>query len=108
MSRNRWLPGLLVVAIACGGAGPVTCPPLIKDAAGPHRLDNASLFDGPPNQMADLEPVSAGVLDRWNLDGVDPYLVCKFAGTTRMVTLHAAGAKECDAGGSPFRAYCRG
>ncbi len=72
-----------------------------------HPLVNVSLYDGPPDQMADLIPVAAGETDRWNLDGADPYLVCRFDGTTTVVTLHAGGAKRCEAGGKPFQAYCK-
>ena len=108
MSRNSLLwPLLCLGAVACAGAAPATCPSSLSDGGTRHALDNASLYDGPPDQMADLVPVSAGDMDRWNLDGVDPYLVCKYSGTTKVVTFHAVGAKLCEGGGKPLRAYCR-
>lgn len=69
-------------------------------------LDNASLFDGPPDQMTDLIPVSDKTADRWDLAGVDPYLVCRYKGTSEVVTLHAKGAKTCEATSNPFAAHC--
>ena len=110
MSRSRSVWSLLcLAALASKGAAaaPATCPSSVSDAGSRHRLVNASLYDGPPNEMADLIPVTAGDVDRWNLDSVDPYLVCKFDGTTKVVTFHAVGAKVCEAGKTPFQAYCR-
>lgn len=110
MSRNSLvlLPVLAVAVVACAGAAPATCPSSITDTGVSHQLVNASLFDGHPDQMADLVPVPAGAVDRWKLDSVDPYLVCRFQGTQRVTTLHAVAAKTCEAGGKPFRAYCKG
>ena len=110
MSRNRivW-PLLAVAAVAptCAAAAPAICPSSLLDAGSRHRLVNAALFDGPPSEMADLVPVTAGDVDRWNLDSVDPYLVCRFQGTAEVVTFHAVGARVCEAGKSLFQAYCR-
>jgi hypothetical protein len=103
-SRMRVLPALALVFGAA--AGPIECPPALPQNAG-HKLANASLFDGPPAQMADLVPNRAGDIDRWDLDGVDPYLVCRFARTDKIVVLHATGAGTCRAGGKPFRAGCK-
>ena len=88
-------------------AGPVDCPHAIADAAGSHVLNNASVYDGPPDEMADLEPSMSGNVDRWDLDGVDPYLVCRFQGTSRVMTFHATGARTCQAGSKPLHAGCR-
>jgi hypothetical protein len=98
---------LPVLALMFGAAaGPMECPPALPRASG-HPLANASLFDGPPAQMADLVPDRAGDTDRWDLDGIDPYLVCRFARTDKTVVLHAVGAGACRAGGKPFRAGCQ-
>jgi hypothetical protein len=107
-SNSLAVPFLAVAVVACTAAAPVpmACPPTITDANGTHALNNASLYDGPPDQMADLVPDRTGAVDRWSLDGVDPYLVCKFQETTKVVTLHAVGAKVCEAGKKPFQAYC--
>jgi len=44
--------------------------------------------------MANLVPVPGKTADRWDLTGVDPYLVCRYKGTNHVVTIHAQGAKE--------------
>jgi hypothetical protein len=109
MSRNSFaIPFLVLAVVACTAAAPApaACPATVTDATGKHVLDNASLYDGPPDQMADLVPVPAGSVDRWDLDSVDPYLVCKFQGTAKVVTIHEVGAKLCEAGKTPFQAYC--
>lgn len=82
------------------------CPRSVSDGHQNHVLDNASLFDGPPEQMADLIPAQGKTADRWDLTGVDPYLVCKYKGTDKVVTIHAQGAKACEATSNPFAAYC--
>ena len=107
-SRIVW-PLLAVAAFATMGAvaAPAICPSSLRDGGSRHRLVNASLFDGLPSEMADLIPVAVGDVDRWDLDSVDPYLVCRFGGTAKVVTFHAVGAKVCEAGKTPFQAYCR-
>ncbi|NPD66652.1 hypothetical protein HN018_21580 [Lichenicola cladoniae] len=102
----RW-PLLFLAIVACTGAAPANCPSSLIEAGSDHTLVNASLYDGPPDQMADLIPVPAGSVDRWSLDGVDPFLVCKFQGIMKVVTLHVVGAKVCEAGQKPFQAYCK-
>lgn len=104
-SRNK--PALLALTVAlCTAAGHFECPPALPQDAS-HRLVNASLFDGPPEQLADLVPERAASVDRWDLDGVDPYLVCRYGATARTIVLRPRGARLCEAGGRPFRAGCR-
>jgi hypothetical protein len=98
---------LFAAALSTANAAPVRCPASLTDAGVRHVLANASLYDGPPEQMADLIPVPSGHVDRWSLDGQDPYLVCKYDGTAKTATLHPKTAKVCEAGGKPFKAYCR-
>jgi len=99
---------MAMVLLACQArAAPSACPSVLQAGTTKYVLDNASLFDGPPDEMADLVPDPAGGFDRWNLAAVDPYLVCRFAGTSQTITFHAAGAKDCEAGGNPFQAFCR-
>jgi len=94
--------------IACSAAAaPVNCPAFIQAGAVKDELNNASLYDGPPDEMADLIPDESGAMDIWNLDSVDPYLVCKYIGTAKIVTFHATSTKICEAGGKPFQAFCR-
>lgn len=101
------VPFLALTVIACSAASPAVCPAHVTDSGGDHPLYNASLYDGPPEQMVDLPPVSGVNVDKWDLGGVDPYLVCKFKGTIKVVTMHATGAKTCEAGKKPFQAYCK-
>ena len=87
-------------------AAPWRCPASLTPHGDSHRLNNASLFDGPPGEMADLIPIPSGAYDRWDVRNADPYLVCKYAGTDKIITLHAQGAARCQAGGQPFQAVC--
>lgn len=93
--------------ISASSAARVTCPAGVVEGGARHVLVNASLFDGPPDQEADLVPESGGNVDRWSLEGIDPYLVCKYKNTVKTITLHANGLKVCEAGNKPFQAYCR-
>jgi len=88
-------------------AAPVACPVSVLDSGVRHALNNAALYDGPPDQMASLVPVRAGRVDRWDIDQIDPYLVCKYKGTAKTITLHAKNVSECAAGMTPFRAHCK-
>ncbi|MGH8779907.1 STY0301 family protein [Paraburkholderia sp.] len=96
---------LCVIPVAC--AAKVSCPTSVSDGGVGHALNNASLFDGPPDKLVSLVPDSSGSVDRWDLTGLDPYLVCRFENTTKTVTLHAAASKSCVAGHKPFTAYCK-
>ncbi|WGS50056.1 hypothetical protein LFL96_00650 [Paraburkholderia sp. D15] len=98
---------LCLGAMSVSATARVVCPASVVDVGTRHALINASLFDGPPEQEADLVPEPAGRVDRWNLDGVDPYLVCKYKNTAKTITLHAPTQKVCEAGNKPFQAYCR-
>jgi hypothetical protein len=103
----------LGVALCAGLAGPaaaarpLACPASVEEGGVRHRLDNASLYDGPPARMADLAPEPGARYDRWPLAGVDPYLVCRYAGTAKTVVLRPRAARVCAAGDQPFRAFCR-
>ncbi len=98
--RFPW-PSLGLAVLTCVGAAPVSCPSSLSCSGTGHRpVDDASLFDGLPNQEADLVPVSAGAVDRWNLNGADSCLACRFHGTSTVVTIHAVGAAFCEAGGA--------
>ncbi|GLU31599.1 STY0301 family protein [Trinickia caryophylli] len=103
------LAGAVLATAAC--AAPkhkFECPSSLKVAGHEHALDNASLFDGPPEKQVDLIPISGKTADRWDLTDVDPYLVCRYEGTSQVVTIHAEGAKACEVTSKPFAAYCTG
>lgn len=110
MSCNKVIAALLLLGMASASCASTptrwACPATLADGATTHTLDNAELYDGPPQQMASLIPEFTRTGARWDLDGVDPYLVCEYQGTRRTIALHAKGAARCVAGGKPFAAYC--
>ena len=85
---------------------PTWCPQTLTGLDKKHVLENASLFDTPPINKADLTPDVVGQNEAWDPDRIDPYLVCRYSGTTKVVTLHPVGAKSCTMLGGPFRACC--
>jgi hypothetical protein len=97
---------LITLAHSSAHAASWICPQTLSPGRVTHTLDNASLFDGPPADLADLIPVPAGAYDEWNLQSVDPFLVCRYKGTVKTITIHANGASRCVAGGKSFQAYC--
>lgn len=96
-------------ALASGAAvaAPLACPANVLDSGVRHVLNNAALYDGPPDRMVSLAPVPAGRVDRWDTKNIDPYLVCQYQDTVRTVTLHAKNVSMCTAGMKPFRAQCK-
>src|ERR1700712_2588607 len=82
----RWILALLVTV------GPavaeVRCPALLQG----HRYEHASVFDGPPEEQADLGPDEGKrAVDIWRIGGLYgsgrlPYVVCRYAGTAAAVT----------------------
>lgn len=75
------------------------CPSPLVDEKGKHTLIHVDVFDGPPQDRAFLEAIT-------NLKGRDPYLVCSYQGTDKVVTIHAVGAGSCAAPDEPNTAYC--
>ncbi|WP_410451495.1 STY0301 family protein [Paraburkholderia sp. 31.1] len=90
---------LMATSVACASPTQVRfkCPSVLSAGAQHHVLDNASLFDGPPEQKVDLIPVSGKTSDQWDLTGVDPYLVCRYHDTKSTLVIHAVGARTCEA-----------
>lgn len=99
-------PAALLAALLCGStlAAGVQCPATLQDGGKPHALTNASLFEGPPEQLADLMPDSDNAI-RWALPdyqqsararGTALYLVCRYAKTRQTTTLQVPpDAKSC-------------
>jgi len=97
----------LALACACSwtwAAPPISCPATIKDETHAYPLNYASLFDGPPNKLADLMPDSdketvwtlplyqKGAHDR----GESLYFVCRYSKTEKTLTLQVPKtAKKC-------------
>ena len=106
LSRIRCL-FLCISVLLCSAAAPLTCPGFVKDFSGEHALDNVSVFDGPPEQRADLIPDAYKGTAVWDARHIDPYLVCRYQGTGRTVAFHAVGARFCAGRHKPIRAYCR-
>jgi hypothetical protein len=78
-----------VLATAAPARAATRCPPTLDG----HAHQRASVFDGPPQEQADLVPDSMGAAgDEWRVGylfdlGRVPFLVCRYAGTPRTVTL---------------------
>jgi hypothetical protein len=68
-------------------ANALECPDKITDQGHQRVLERASVFEGPPEELADLIPVA----ERWDLEpyqGTDRslYLVCRYKQTNTTVT----------------------
>ncbi|WP_429523206.1 STY0301 family protein [Paraburkholderia youngii] len=97
---------LAATSAACALPVQLQCPSVLSTAGQHHVLDNASLFDGPPERKADLIPVSGKTSDHWDLTGVDPYLGCRYHSTESTLEIHAVGSQTCEATSSPFTVHC--
>ena len=98
---------LFLIAANTVYANQFSCPIVMLDAGIRHVLNDVSLYDGPPDEMADLVPAFTRNMDYWNTDGVDPYLVCQYKDTAKTITIHAKHVRMCAAGKKPFQAYCK-
>ncbi|PMS36156.1 hypothetical protein B0G57_104257 [Trinickia symbiotica] len=103
MSFNKRL--LMAVALCACTACHATerhryaCPSPLTEGSVNHALKHVELYDGPPKNLVSLQA--------WDsLKDVDPYLVCSYEGTDKVVTIHAAGSKACDATAKPKAAFC--
>lgn len=82
------LLALMALATPCAAQADIQCPPSLNG----HQYARASVFDGPPEEQADLVPDgSAAGADIWQLGyifdaGRVPYLVCRYAGTPQTAT----------------------
>jgi hypothetical protein len=87
MSSSRALAVALMFAAPAAVAAPA-CPAYVHVAGGDHALADASLFDGPPAELADLEPVDGG----WDLRDYAKsprplFLVCRYRATKEIKTV---------------------
>ncbi|PPQ34471.1 STY0301 family protein [Rhodopila globiformis] len=101
---------LLLAAGSAPGMAEVRCPPLLEG----HAYARASVFDGPPEEQADLVPDDQrGGVDRWEVGFIfrtrrAPYLVCRYRGTERTVTFRLQRpVGVCLAPVPPRTAFCR-
>jgi hypothetical protein len=107
--------GLLAAVIAftadlAAAAEQTMCPEDIEDAGKRYRLERASVFDGPPEELADLIPVNG----RWDLlpyRATDRklYLVCRYKNTKAVNTMVIpTNARQCvQAGSAKIRVACQ-
>jgi hypothetical protein len=118
MSLSRLLVGIALIAplVAAIAAAPASCPQRHSDGKKTGNLDNASVFDGPPEGLIDLMPdlenatwdiamAQVRVKDR----GESMYLVCLYKGIDTTVTLKISpDATFCRISGikERTRAYC--
>ncbi len=84
-STSLLAAAVLTLASFSAIAAPPTasCPAYISEDGNTHSLSDASVFDGPPSEMADLVPTDAG----WDLTSYKSsprplYLVCKYQHST--------------------------
>jgi len=106
-----WRKSLLFcIACACFShtvyAEKTVCPVTIIDKGKVHIMNSASLFDGPPEERAELLP-DTDEESVWTLEGYQQYpqergtsyfLVCLYDATTKTIALKVpATAKTCSA-----------
>jgi hypothetical protein len=104
MSLNRLFVATVAASlcVACQAAEKhrYECPsPLVDDKGQQHELTHVDVFDGPPQNKAFLQVIT-------HLQGLDPYLVCSYKDTDKVVTIHAVGAAACGGADVPNTAYC--
>ena len=95
LSSYPLVVGFLFMASLVSAAPLATCPQSIEDGSQSYTLNDASLFDGPPEELADLEPDNEGEMV-WSLPDYQNsaqqreqalYFVCKYSKTTKTLTL---------------------
>lgn len=111
MSSSKYLMAFALAStcISACAAPSISCPATIKDNLHAYPLADASLFDGPPGNLADLMPdtdkemawtlplYQKGARDR----GESLYFVCHYAKTQKTVTLQVPKiAKKCSVYGN--------
>jgi hypothetical protein len=99
---------LSLLSINCLAQTPVvSCPATFSDKHTVYRLFNASLYDGPITNNAELVPEFKKEKAIWNIDPrMDPYLVCEYAGTRHTIVFHARSAAYCEKSKAPVQAKC--
>jgi hypothetical protein len=100
LSNYPLIVGLLFVSSLVGAAPLATCPQSIKEGSQSYALNDASLFDGPPEELADLMPDRDGEMV-WSLPayqksaqqrGEALYFVCKYLKSKRTLSLKVSKA----------------
>lgn len=108
MSWNK--PLLLTATIiffsGTANAEKITCPDSLQVNHKSHKLNDVSLFQGPPEKLGELMPDTENKTE-WTLKDYQDYarennmplnLVCRYKGTDKTVTLNVPEtAKKCSA-----------
>nr|WP_294508434.1 STY0301 family protein [uncultured Rhodopila sp.] len=104
------LTSVMIVTGSLSALAEVRCPASLESFA----YARASVFDGPPEEQADLVPDSQkGGTDTWRVGGIFnsgrvPYLVCRYQGTARTVSFQLQRpATVCLAPQRRGTAFCR-
>jgi hypothetical protein len=83
-----------------------TCPSSIEIRNTRYPLINAGVFDGPPEELAQLVPIPGRFPQHILLNKENIYLVCGYAGYPNKIIVHAKGASYCGYDDTPFHAGC--
>lgn len=99
---------LSIITINCFAQTPVVdCPTTFFDNHHVYHFFNASLFDGQLTENVELVPEFKKEKAIWFIDSkIDPYLVCKYAGTKHYIVLYVKGASYCQNTKHPMQATC--
>lgn len=105
-SKPLLLISALTLLSGMANAEKMTCPDSLQIKNKPHRLNGVSLFQGPPQQLAELIPDTQDKTE-WTLKDYQDYarekdlplfLVCRYHGTDKAVTIKVPGtAQVCSA-----------
>lgn len=100
-SNGLWGTLALCSCLAAHAAAPhrYQCPSHLVVGKTKHAFSYATVYDGPPEQLASLEGTDS-------LEGADVYLVCKYKRTDKVVTIHAVGSKSCNGTEQPPTVFC--
>ena len=71
-----------------------TCPSEVKVNGKVYKYFTDSVFDGPPEKLAQLRPERRVYAYR-GLERRDPYLVCEYTGLKQPLLIHAKGTSFC-------------
>ncbi|MDI6460560.1 hypothetical protein QL185_13485 [Cronobacter malonaticus] len=121
MSWNKTLLLSTALFIFSGAAcaGKIACPNTLQNALTTHRLNDANLFQGPPEKHGELMPDNDSHIV-WTLQeyqdygkkmGLPLWLVCRYENTSKTVELKVPdSAYQCKAGSGEnstrFYAFC--
>jgi hypothetical protein len=82
------------------------CPSSIEARDVRYPLINAGVFDGPPEELAQLTPIPGRFPQHVLLNRENIYLVCEYEGYPNRIIVHAKEASYCGYSDAPFHAAC--